>query len=231
MTPAAKEKGPSRMAPQVRLFLFHSEAAPLTVILRRGPSEHHRLILWHHDGDRFEDGQWLMARVDPDLCALSPDGRHMLVQINDGAQWRHGFGCYTVLCRPPYFTALSLFPQPEPWIGGGAFYGTAHYAINARVPAHDLYANDTGMTRVFATGRGLVFLDNTPFDPPPAQHVPAPRCVAEGGQLFRVLDGARSLIRDFTDMTFSPIRAPYADQTGNRAPWHPLDAEVKLPCP
>ncbi len=234
MTPPPVPRMPSASmaAPQVRLFLFHAASVPLTVILRRGPSRVHRLILWHRDTGRFEDGQWLKAGIDADQCALSPDGRHFLALVLDGAQWRHGFGAYTVLCRPPYFTALSLFPAQDPWIGGGTFHGTAHFDIRARHRTEDIYANDTGLTRVFPTATGHAFRDNTPFTPPAATADGIlPEYATDAGKLLGTRDGTTQLIRDFTDMTFAPIVAPYAAETGRRAPWHPLDHEEAPPCP
>ena len=50
-----------------------------------------------------------------------------------------------------------------------------------------------------------------------------------GGKLYRRLGQDLELIRDFTQMEFEPIRAPYdwRDETDpdESRPWHPLDTD------
>ena len=51
----------------------------------------------------------------------------------------------------------------------------------------------------------------------------------EGGRLYRETPAGRVLIRDFSDMRFEPMRAPYDDREEapppEAPPWHPLDGE------
>ena len=53
----------------------------------------------------------------------------------------------------------------------------------------------------------------------------------QGGKLYRRRGMELELIRDFTDMTFEPIRAPYdwrdKAETGETPAWHPLDGEQR----
>ena len=51
-----------------------------------------------------------------------------------------------------------------------------------------------------------------------------------GGRLYRRRGQELELIRDFTEMAFEPLRAPYdwRDETPaaeEPVPWHPLDGE------
>ena len=52
----------------------------------------------------------------------------------------------------------------------------------------------------------------------------------KGGQLYRRTGDEFELIRDFSEMAFEPVRAPYdwredhAEEDGPK-PWHPLDSE------
>jgi len=100
--------------PVIRLHLFFARDNDRAVILRQGPSDVFRLILWHRDSDRFEDGQWLKHKVYTDRCDLSPDGRHFLYFALDGKWGSAARGSYTAISRPPFFTALgteaSTFP-------------------------------------------------------------------------------------------------------------------------
>jgi hypothetical protein len=216
---------------QVRLYPFHAAHVPKTVILRRGPRRLHRLILWHRDEDRFEDGQWIKADVAPDRCALSPDARHFIAPILVGGHASRPIRLYTTLSHPPYFTSLSLFPANAVWDGGGAFHGDQHYEVFTLQPSEDIYANDTCLTRVFRTPKGYVLRDHTPITPPPAPPATVlPDIFADGGRLIRLADGVQQVIRDFSDMQFAPIIAPYATTLGKPKPWHPFDAEGP-PCP
>jgi hypothetical protein len=219
------------MPHQVRLYLFHAAEVPKTVILRRGPRRLHRLILWHRNEDRFEDGQWIKADVAPDRCALSPDARHFIAPVLVGGHAARPIRLYTTLSHPPYFTSLSLFLANAVWDGGGAFHGNQHYEVFTLKPSEDIYANDTGLTRVFRTRTGYVLRDHTPMTPPPAPPAPVlPEIVAEGGLLLRVTPAGPQLIRDFSEMEFMPIIAPYAASIGKRKLWHPLDSDGP-PCP
>jgi len=53
----------------------------------------------------------------------------------------------------------------------------------------------------------------------------------QGGKLYRRVGEDFELIRDFTDMSFERIRAPYdwrdVENDADPAPWHPLDSEQK----
>lgn len=218
-------------AHQVRLHLFHAAGVAKTLILRRGPRRLNWLCLWHRDEGRFEDGQWIMAEVAAERCALSPDARHFIAPVMVGGHAARPIRLYTVVSHPPYWTALALIPANAWWDGGGAFHGNQHYEIFTQVPSEDLYANDTGLTRIFATRKGYVLRDHRPIVPPIAPpEVDVPDVVTEGGRLLRVVGDRAELIRDFTDMQFEPIVAPYAASLGTRAPWHPLNADGP-PCP
>src|SRR5205085_2662950 len=81
----------------------------------------------------FEHGQWLHGRVYEDRCDLSPDGAFFLYfarQDRRGAV-EAGYGyAWTALSRPPYFTALALWPQRSTWLGGGVFEGRRTLLLN-----------------------------------------------------------------------------------------------------
>jgi hypothetical protein len=95
------------------------------VILRRGPTQRVQLLLWHTDTDRFEEGQWFYGRIYEWGCDLSPDGTLFLYLARKAkTQERQMSGTthkWTALSRPPYFTALALWPCGDNWDGGGMF--------------------------------------------------------------------------------------------------------------
>ncbi len=102
-------------APPPRIIGLFAENAPVCVVLRRGPSRYSQQILWRTDNDEFTPGQWIRGNVD--YATLTSDGRYMALGVM-GAKSRIGSWEDTqisLICRPPYFTALEL------WIGGLCF--------------------------------------------------------------------------------------------------------------
>jgi len=102
-----------------------AQAAPKAVILRRGPSDWVQLSVWHTDSDRLEPGQWFRGRVYERRCHLSPDGELLVYFANKiGVRTLQDKGytyAWTAVSRPPYFTALALWPKGDCWHGGGLF--------------------------------------------------------------------------------------------------------------
>ena len=230
--------------PVVRLHLFFAEDNDRALILRQGPTETFRMILWYRDTDTFEDGQWLKHKVYVERCALSPDGRHFIYFALNGVWSGEAEGSYTALSRPPYFTALALFPEDSTWGGGGRFLDNSLYVASGGA---DIIGRAEGLTRLtlvkadaqFPSGlRGpdgkcaLIGKDKAAraFDTSPPRHPAFDLYDTMGGKLYRRDGLDLILIRDFNDMTFEPIRAPYDwrdDTTPAKPaePWHPLQDE------
>lgn len=105
-----------------RLHVVLAREAPLAVILRRGPSVWVRAIVWHTDTDQFEPGQWLRGRIYGERCDLSPDGSLFLYFATQWHKQEEGYrGAWTAISRPPYLTALALWPEGGTYGGGGTF--------------------------------------------------------------------------------------------------------------
>ncbi|MGB3316964.1 MAG: hypothetical protein WBB85_21450 [Albidovulum sp.] len=242
--------------PKVRLHLFFATENNRAMILRQGPARDTRMILWHRDTDTFEDGQWLRHKVNVPRSSLSPDGRHFIYFMLDGRWDGPGQGAYTAISRPPYWTALALFPQGDAWGGGGVFLDNRHYLSFGGA---DIIGRDEELARVAlgaaekgcTTGIRLMNGRPAPLDrkvtrrllagPMPSDFLEMWAWLSdsnrtareeyptEGGRLFRRSGDRLDLIRDFTDMTFEPVRAPY-DWREPQAecavePWHPFDGE------
>lgn len=240
--------------PLIRLHLFFATDNDRAVILRQGPSKTFRMILWHRDSDTFEDGQWIRNKIYVERCSLSPDGRHFIYFALDGRWGSDGRGAFTALSRPPWWTALALFPVGDTWGGGGVFLDNVHYWASGDA---DIIGRDEGLARVTlgkpekgcTTGIRLMTGRRAPLDRRATRRLLADPAPADAGALFRrmavppgdaldrydtqggVLYRRRGLelepIRDFTDMGFEPMRAPYdwrdANDPAEPAPWHPLD--------
>ena len=101
-----------------QLFILLASESSVGVILRHGPSDQVLLIRWNLEQDTFEQGQWLKGRVYERRCDLSPDGELLLYFAADQ---RRSMSSWTALSRPPYFTALALWPKNNTFGGGGMF--------------------------------------------------------------------------------------------------------------
>jgi hypothetical protein len=101
------------------------------------------MIAWDTETDTFREGQWLGGRVYERRCDLSPNGellvyfaakykRHLRNLDKDTAT----FPTWTAVSRPPYFSALSLWPHASAWNGGGLFESDRRLLLNhgSRVP-------------------------------------------------------------------------------------------------
>ncbi|WP_245294401.1 hypothetical protein [Rhizobium aegyptiacum] len=117
-SPASGE-GPQRNKPAAtRLYAILARTARTGVIFRRGPSKQVQLIRWDLGSDTFEHGQWLKGRIYERRCDLSPSGR-LLVYF--AATNRAPYGTWTAISKPPFLTALALWPKGDAWGGGGIF--------------------------------------------------------------------------------------------------------------
>lgn len=114
----------TKPTPHCRISLIFAEEAPIAVILRRGPSKWVEMIKWHTQEDRFEHGQWFNGRIYSERCGLSPDGTLLVYfAAKYGTRKRNPeySDTYTVVSKPPFFTALAMWPQGHTWGGGGKF--------------------------------------------------------------------------------------------------------------
>lgn len=235
--------------PGCKLDIFFARRSSKAAILRRGPKRHVRLILWDRDTDDFEDGQWLKARIYPECCDLSPDGRHFLFFARDERPHRREMTAWTAISCPPWLTALALFPGKYLWSGGGFFLDESRYVIRSDFETKDMIGRAEGLERVFECepegkntlgyvhrdGRrvNLRAEDVARFESGEERAPVDAGYHVERGKLFRRLAGGDlSLIRDFADMTFEPLRAPYDDRPptgaeplGPSKPWHPLGGD------
>lgn len=128
------------VTPPPRLYLLLARRAGVGVIFRRGPSKRTEVIRWDTDGDVFERGHWFHGRIYERRCDLSPDGellvyfaskfdRHTTSRDSDTSY------AWTAVSRPPWLTALALWPKGDCWHGGGLFLGNRHLRLNHRPEA------------------------------------------------------------------------------------------------
>lgn len=116
-----------------RIYVILARDGRSAVVFRRGPSRQVAVLRWRLDSDAVELGQWLKGRIYERRCDLSPDG-DLLVYF--AAKHRGPIATWTAVSRPPYLTALALWPKGDAWGGGGLFHSTRRLGLNH--PAHQL---------------------------------------------------------------------------------------------
>jgi hypothetical protein len=119
-----------------RIFAILASNAPVAVILRRGPSRQVLLIKWNLRNDMLEYGQWFKGRIYERRCDLSPSG-DLLIYF--AAKYKKPFLSWTAISKPPYLTALALWPKGDGWGGGGVFESNRSLQLNHR-PEEDKLA-------------------------------------------------------------------------------------------
>ena len=125
--------------PPARIFFIVARKRNKAVVLRRGPAQWTQMICWDLENDALEYGQWLKKKVRPERCDLSPEGRCFIYLIDN---FERG-ASRTVLCKPPYWTALTAWEHSDPLFGsGGGLWVEEHsVALNWHQPlnAHEAW--------------------------------------------------------------------------------------------
>lgn len=110
-----------------RTFALVAGAARTAVVFRRGPSKQVQMLRWDLARDVVTPGQWLSGRIYDERCGLSPDGR---LVVYFAGKFKTKIATFTAVSRPPYFTALALWPDGGTWGGGGFFEGNRRLILN-----------------------------------------------------------------------------------------------------
>ena len=130
VTRKGQKKGPVA----ARLFMIFARQSPVAVIFRRGPSKWVQLIKWDTLTDTFEHGQWFHGRVYERRADLSPNGLLLIyfAQKKEERTLKDSEYTYawTAVSKPPYLTALALWPKGDCWHGGGLFKDDITVVLN-----------------------------------------------------------------------------------------------------
>lgn len=111
--------------PPPRLHILTARAAPVAVILRRGPSGWCHVLRYRTDTDQLEPGSWFQGRIYQFRCDLSDDARSMVyLAMGDKGQTWNG------ICEPPDLTCLVRWETNGTWFGGGVWTGPNRLAVN-----------------------------------------------------------------------------------------------------
>jgi len=99
--------------PEPRLHIEFASGSSLAAILRRGPSDWTRLLLWDTASDQLEAGSWFHGRIYGDCCSISPDGKLFayLAVKHQGNRGEDDCNSWVAVSRPPWLTAIAFWPQ------------------------------------------------------------------------------------------------------------------------
>lgn len=110
-----------------RVHVILAREAPFGVIFRRGPSKQVLLISWDTETDTFAMGQWFKGHIYERRCDLSPSGDLLLYFAS---KQKPPYSTWSAVSRPPFLTALALWPQGHTYGGGGLFEDDTHIAFD-----------------------------------------------------------------------------------------------------
>jgi|SRR5579871_334470 len=120
-------------------FVLLARKASVGVIIRRGPTKWWHLTLWDTKRDRFTSGQWFRGSLYPRKCDLSPDGQ-LFSYCAGKYRWsarENGYDLtWVAVSRPPYFTALALWPVGDTWGGQTMFMNDGTFHVGTLRPHH-----------------------------------------------------------------------------------------------
>lgn len=118
--------------PRIHFIIAADE--PVAVIFRRGPSKWTQLIHWNLNDNKFTFGQWFKGRVYERRSDLTPNGKYLVYFVNkfnkQTLEDKEYTTNWTAISKPPYFTALALFPKGDCWHGGGIFKDNVTLFLN-----------------------------------------------------------------------------------------------------
>jgi len=122
--------------PNARLYVILARDAAVGVIFRRGPTDWVQIIKWDTKTDEFAFGQWFHGRIYERRCDLSPDGTRMIYfaqkiakRTLEDTEYTYA---WTAISKPPYLTAIVLWPKGNCWNGGGLFMADDTVWLNHR---------------------------------------------------------------------------------------------------
>jgi hypothetical protein len=112
-----------------RLYFIVARKSPVAVVFRRGPTRQVELLTWDLTTDELTSGQWLKGRIYERRSDLAPAGDKL---IYFAAKYETPMKTWTAISRPPYLTALALWPKGDAWGGGGLFDSERRIRLNHR---------------------------------------------------------------------------------------------------
>ncbi|MHB1461891.1 MAG: hypothetical protein ACYC1M_11470 [Armatimonadota bacterium] len=95
-----------------------------------------QIIKWDMETDEFTPGQWFHGRIYEKRADLSSDGTKMIyfaqkITASSLTDTEYTYA-WTAISKPPYLTAIVLWPKGDCWHGGGLFINNNEVWLNHR---------------------------------------------------------------------------------------------------
>jgi hypothetical protein len=110
-------------APALRIYCIPATATPIVAVIRRGPSAWTQIGRWDVSRGAYDPGAWVRARIYPERCDVSPDGRWFAYFTLRGTvrpDWDAG-GTFIAISRLPWLKALAAWSTCGTWTRGVHF--------------------------------------------------------------------------------------------------------------
>ncbi len=105
-----------------RISFIFARQEPTAIILVRTHIKWVRLIRWNIKNDSFEFGHWFHGTINPHHCDLSPDGSLFIYfAATYHPKDTSTRGTWVAISKPPWLTALALWPIGDAWGGDCTF--------------------------------------------------------------------------------------------------------------
>ena len=116
--------------PPPRLYVLVARAAPVALVLRRGPTEWFHLLRWDLDAQTVEPGAWFHGTIYPRRSEISGDGRLFAYFALTGrpAPW----DTYYAVSKVPWLTALAAWHMGTTYAWGCEFLDDGSLAVPFR---------------------------------------------------------------------------------------------------
>lgn len=103
----------------MRIEGIMARSAPVIVMFCRKPRKWTQMVKWNTATDTFERGQWIRGRLWTRSADVSPDGSKLIYNLT--RYLPSGKEHYTVISKPPFFTAIACWSILGYGAGGGRF--------------------------------------------------------------------------------------------------------------
>ncbi len=184
----------------------------IAIIICRYPHDNYQMVRWSwienekHINDTFEKGQWLVNRkkIKFNRCALSPDGSYFSFFMFD---FSNSYNTYTIISKPPYFTAMYIQEEEGTWTGGAHFQDTTNIIMKPyilmfnKLPPNMKIIDPSPKSKIGGGGREERFMMPKKLE----ANIKGRKINIREGKIF----ADDEMIADFCGDTFRQSKAPY----------------------
>ncbi len=211
-----------------RLIGYFAKSAPVCIILRRGPSRYILMIKWHTDTDVFEVGQWILGRVEE--LTMTKTGSHAAFNVYGGKfkqlNQAPNHGQYSVVCRPPFFTALLVKGVINGSVGFTFTADDRLFDLNLKVPGNETieraqdwcpFHKALKIETLLRPQDDLRKIDATQ-GPAKGTDQSGREILFDSGKIFAIENGEPRLLFDTNPLKFTQVEPPAWALTWNEIP-------------